>query len=130
MGSERVNGCATKTNWKQRCSSQALIPLTRNFVKVVARILRRILVTLYIYKNLIESTTVCSLRSLRSLALNYHESSKSLEGDHDRDRVRRCCLLTSFQEGPTRNSSFKKYLFNSTRKVASWTIVDIVKYLD
>ena len=42
-------------------------------VKVVARILRRILVTIYIYidKNLDESTTVCSLRSLRSLALNY-----------------------------------------------------------
>ena len=37
---------------------------------MVARILRRILVTLYIYiyKNLKESTTVCSLRSLHSLA--------------------------------------------------------------
>ena len=77
MGSERVKGCATKTNWKRRCSSQALpylrvISVSSPF-KVVARILRRILVTIYIYidKNLNESTTVCSLRSLRSLALNY-----------------------------------------------------------
>ena len=40
---------------------------------MVARILRRTLVTLYIYiyKNLDESTTVCSLRWLRSLALNF-----------------------------------------------------------
>ena len=28
------------------------------------------------------------------------ESSESLEGDHDWDRVQQCHLLTSFQEGP------------------------------
>ena len=52
MGSERVKGYATKTNWKRRCSPQGTHPrvIFRNFsVKVVARILRRILVTLYIY---------------------------------------------------------------------------------
>ena len=33
---------------------------------------------IYIYKNLNESTTVCSLRSLRSLALNYCPTVKWL----------------------------------------------------
>ena len=55
MGSERVMGSATKTNWKRRYSSQLGAPgpsrvIFRNLsVKVVARILRRILVTIYIY---------------------------------------------------------------------------------
>ena len=54
MDSERVKGSATKTNWKRRYSSQALPGPPRVIfrilsVKVVARILRRILVTLYIY---------------------------------------------------------------------------------
>ena len=47
---------------------------------MVARIKRRILVTIYIIyidKNLDESTTVCSFRSLRSLTLNNHWGSFS-----------------------------------------------------
>ena len=39
----------------------------------------------------------------------YGEFSESLEGDHGRDRVRRCHLLTSFQEGPTRKLFFQEF---------------------
>ena len=35
----------------------------------------------------------------RLLYTHYGESSQSLEGDRGRDRVPRCHLLTSFQEG-------------------------------
>ena len=49
MGSERVKGCATKTIGSGVAHLRRSSP-SRNFsVKVVARILRRILVTLYIY---------------------------------------------------------------------------------
>ena len=93
MGSEWVKGSATKTNWKRRCSSRRSPSrvLFRNFsVKVVAHILQRILVTLYIYidKNLNESTTVCWLRSLRSLSI-------SIEYKVDNERVKQGHSLSS-----------------------------------
>ena len=50
MGSDRVKGCATKANLEAALLIPGAHPHMRNFsVKVVARILRRILVTLYIY---------------------------------------------------------------------------------
>ena len=57
------------------------------------------------------------------------ESSKSLEGDHGKDRVQRCHLLTSFQEGPHQCAFKEKSFQNSASKMANWIIVDIVKYL-
>ena len=49
MGSERVKGSDTKTNWKRRTHPGPSRVIFRNLsVKVVARILRRILVTLYV----------------------------------------------------------------------------------
>ena len=75
MGSEQVKGSATKTNWKRHCSSQAL-PLTSYFPYFLRKSGRMYFTEnfgdtiIIIYKNLVESTTVCSLRSLRSLALN------------------------------------------------------------
>ena len=75
-GSKWVKGNATKTNWK-RCS---LIPgpLTCNFpsfsVKVVARILRRILVTLYICTNMSMRVQQCVrfARYTRSISITTH----------------------------------------------------------
>ena len=39
------------------------------------------------------------LLTVHTFKKNYCESFKSLEGDYGRDRVRRCCLSMSFQEG-------------------------------
>ena len=39
------------------------------------------------------------LGEVRFLTVHYGKTSKSLEGDCGRDRVRRCHRLTSFQEG-------------------------------
>ena len=78
------------------------------------------------------------------------ESSESLEGDRGRDRVRRCRLLTSFQEGlegdrgrvESNDAAFltslqegphQKLFFqgilNSASKKANCIIVDIVNSL-
>ena len=60
------------------------------------------------------------------------ESSKSLEGDRGKDRVQRCHLLTSFQEGPHQCALKQKSFQNSASKMANWITVDtygIVKYL-
>ena len=89
------------------------------------------------------------LRGTFSNCTRYCESSKSLKGDRGRNRVQRCCLLTSFQdilEGDrgrdrvqwcrlinkkvhTRNCSCKDFFQNSASKMAHCTIVDIVNYL-
>ena len=42
------------------------------------------------------------------LYTHYCESSKSLEGDHGRDRVRRYRLLMSFHEGPHQKLFFQE----------------------
>ena len=47
--------------------------------------------------------------------------------DRGRDRVQRCCLLTSFQEGPHQKLFFQEK--NQNSKVANWIIVDILNYL-
>ena len=39
------------------------------------------------------------MKNVFQLYTHYGESSQSLEGDCGRDRVRRCRILTSFQEG-------------------------------
>ena len=39
------------------------------------------------------------MKNVFYLYTHYSKSSQSLEGDHGRDRVRHCHLLTSFQEG-------------------------------
>ena len=54
----------------------------------------------------------------------YCDSSKSMEGDHGKNRLPRC-LLTSFQNGAQHNFSFKK--INSASKLVNWIIVDILK---
>ena len=54
------------------------------------------------------------------------EFSESLEGDCGRDRIQRCHLLTSFQEGPHQSRIFFQ---NSASKMANCSIVDIVIYL-
>ena len=89
------------------------------------------------------------------LYTHYGESSESLEGDCDRDRVRlfslvtsfqeglegdrgrnrvqRCRLFsiisTSFQEGPYQKLFFQGFFQNSASKIANCILVDIVNYL-
>ena len=46
------------------------------------------------------------------LTVHYCKSSKSLEGDHSKDRVRLCRLSKSFQEGPHQ----KLFNLKTTRK--------------
>ena len=53
----------------------------------------------------------------------FYESSKSLEGDRGRARVRQCRLLMSVQEGP-----HQKLFFDFPIKLTNWIIVDIFKY--
>ena len=50
---------------------------------------------------------------------------EGLEGDHGRDRVQQCRLLTSFQEDILSRNFFQ----NSASKMANCVIVDIVNYL-
>ena len=53
------------------------------------------------------------------LTVHYCKSSKSLEGDHSKDRVQLCHLSTSFQEGPHQK------LFNlKTTKKQRWARLD------
>ena len=60
---------------------------------------------------------------------------EGLEGDRGRDRVQRCCLLTSFQEGPHQKLFFQGknvvlfFLQNSASKMANCIIVNIVNFL-
>ena len=55
---------------------------------------------------------------------------EGLEGDRGRDRVRRCRLSASIQEGPHKKLQGKKLFFqNSASNMANQIIVDIVKYL-
>ena len=73
MGSEWVKGYATKTNWKRRSLIQGTHPPSRVFSVIFRKSGRTYITesfgyTIYIDKNVNESTTVCSLRSL---ALNY-----------------------------------------------------------
>ena len=47
-----------------------------------------------------------------------------------RDRVRRCRLLTPYQEGTHQKLFSQAKNINSSSKVANWIIVDILKYFN
>ena len=49
------------------------------------------------------------LLTVHTLWRVYGESSESLEGDRGRDRVRRCRLLTSFQDRPHQKLFFQEF---------------------
>ena len=74
-GSERVKGCATKTNWNRNSFIHPHALFSVILRKSGARMIQRIfwlhyIIAIYIDKNVNASTTVCSLHSLRSLTLN------------------------------------------------------------
>ena len=79
MGNERVKGYATKTNGKRRSLIPGAHPPHAQFSVILRKSGRTCFTenfgyTIYIDKNVNESTTVCSLHLLRSLALNKYIS--------------------------------------------------------